>query len=1401
MAKISDVIRSLKKKASEFATNSAKDIYDDKGVFRQGQFQPLRPLQERATQAVNQRVIQPTIQRARTSLASQNISTPQQFANKLFNPQTFQQTVVKPYQNTPISFPANYVANKGSNILSGLQAPFNNKPLLQKAGDVLGAIGTVARPVQTAQFEAMSPVFNAGSSLFFNKRLPTIQEAKQNFYESQKTAPKIAAISAVTNPLIEKVVGKVSPLVKNSLGNFTLNRLSTGAFNIPEGMAMSAASGQQYGAGQAATDFLMGAITGSQKPTGKLTVKGSVGNRPKNIDAEDLGLADSIKDFFKSANKDTNPKSINDAKTIIDDLAGKYLTKQEVDKVRSKGAKTNDKFYEQLNDAIRTKFRDQTSSMNYASNLNLGFVEKGKPQQAGEVLKDMKVGQTLEPEMPKGEVKQTFRVDKFNVDEETQNMLVDLQQRLGLNSRKVQSFDDMKVIAQELGTTPQKLIKDIENKRITAGEVVALGDTISTSSQRIMDLTEQLKNNPNDITIKNALEAEESFINQAIKKRITGGTEAGRAVVAFKIIANKTLDPTFWLEKAKRRLGEKKDLSPEQIGVINDLIANKDRLGLATFIARLGESSFAEKVVTLWKAGLLTGFRTQEANVISNAAFGALETIKDIPATGFDMARSMVTGGNRAKALTLRGVTSQGEGLVTGTKKGIEYVKNGIDPWDADKAEMFTPTRYGDTPGGRLAQAYTDFIFRSLGATDRPFREAAFNRSLSEQATLKGINEKLTVDQIDNILKNPTKEMLEAAKEDALQATFNKDNKLSDAIRAGKRAGGPAVETAIDVVAPFTRTPTNVAEALFDYTPAGIIKDTVKKIINKESITDKRLAESFGRSVTGTAILWAGYELAKNGLMSGSRPASEAQRSQRDLEGKTDNSILVNGKWMSLGRVSPIGNLLLLGAAHYQNGGNIAATAVEGVKSITEQTFLKGASSALKAVNEPDRFASSFVDNAIAGFIPSLINDVGRATDKNVRAVDGLRQRLKSRVPGLRQQLPIKPNALGEDTTQQGGLSAMFDPFNSRTATNDPLVQEMKRVGYNLNVVGDTLNDEKLTQAQQIEYQKRAGKYIKEFLPQVINAEGYKDLDLETQKSIIEKTVIKAKDVAREEIKPILDTIQSQEKSIFPEVGAAEIEQKDPETKPMGDVFSSGSSAIKKINPNSITTTATASDKKKAMYIYTDPDTLTTQTLNLTKVFAMPDKTSTDKLKKENESYKMVDKALNSALSETQKNEIIKNLGLKNEEVKYYLNAKEPEDIKLAMIQDKMSSYKSQESFVSDLKSWRREVNGSIFATDSLLKDLKDNGDISDAEYKAIKAIKYNKITGDLEKSKGTGKKLKIKSPPKMGTINIKAPTVQKVSISGGLSTLAKNNINNSKSSFKIRKALKLNLKKLTLKV
>lgn len=519
-----------------------------------------------------------------------------------------------------------------------------------------------------------------------------------------------------------------------------------------------------------------------------------------------------------------------------------------------------------------------------------------------------------------------------------------------------------------------------------------------------------------------------------------------------------------------------------------------------------------QKLVTLWKAGLLTGLKTTGRNVTSNMINSVSEVVKDVPATVTDMISSMFTG-KRTKTLTLRGV---GSGLKEGTQKGIKLIRTGFDERKQMGKLDTNRVNWGKSKIGQVAKAYTETIFRALGAQDQPFYYAALKRSLYDQAGAAAINAGKSGNKafIENLVNNPTEQMIKTSVLDAERAVFQNKTALGSAINKAKTnfkkvsSFGGAIA---DFIVPFTGVPSSVASQVINYTPVGLGK-TIIENIGKGKFDQRAFSEGIGRGLTGTAVMAIGSTLMAKGLMTLDLPKSEKERQQWELEGKKPFSVLVGGKWRTIGSLGPQASVLLQGG-YLQQGGPGQAV-LGGLKQQKEQTFLKGISSAADAIDNPQGYAKGYAQSVARGIVPTIVGDYAAATDPLQRETNTVTETIKSRIPGQRDDLLPKRNAFGEQMpNEQGFVGSMIDIFNSTKAKSSTIINELRR----LQDAGVSVTPTKIDKSQTISGKKidltyelqdalesKAGPIIKRQWEQVISSPQYKTLSDDNKSKILQ---------------------------------------------------------------------------------------------------------------------------------------------------------------------------------------------------------------------------------------------------------------------------------------------------------
>ena len=558
-------------------------------------------------------------------------------------------------------------------------------------------------------------------------------------------------------------------------------------------------------------------------------------------------------------------------------------------------------------------------------------------------------------------------------------------------------------------------------------------------------------------------------------------------------------------------------------------------------IAELTPTPLMRKIISLWKAGLLTGIKTTGLNLSANLFHGISEIVKDIPAVAVDSVASLFTG-KRTVALTA-GKTV--DGLNEGFHKGWRYLRTGLDERNVGAKLDYKRIHYGNSPVAQAIQKYERFVFNLIGAGDQPFYYGAKARSIQSQAIAQAMNKGLKGTEakkfIDDLVASPTDEMLKNAVDDAEVAVFQNPTELGRIARGVQRMGGGLGE----IVVPFAKTPAAVAMQILNYSPVGVLRGLGTAIAAGRDFSQiqRQFSLAMGRGITGSAVLGFGSWLYGKDRVSLGFPRDERERTQWELEGKQPNSIKVGDKWRQAHLLGPLG-LMIIWGGHIRNfydetgSTSVTANATEAMvrsasgiaKTFTEQTFVRGVESALGLITDPERNWERSVRVLLGPFgpsaIPTIISDVARAIDPHQRRTGrGLRgiivEGAMARIPGLRQQLEPRIDVAGEKVVRRGTpLEIMIDPSRPLEAKTSPVINELARLSaadYKVTPTdfGGRHGFKSLTPEQNTLLEQKAGQRLFRALNKLVVSAEYQTMSdeekAETIKDFTERSRINAR--------------------------------------------------------------------------------------------------------------------------------------------------------------------------------------------------------------------------------------------------------------------------------------------------
>ncbi len=545
-------------------------------------------------------------------------------------------------------------------------------------------------------------------------------------------------------------------------------------------------------------------------------------------------------------------------------------------------------------------------------------------------------------------------------------------------------------------------------------------------------------------------------------------------------------------------------------------------------VNRLIPSTKTDKALALWKAGLLTSPRTHLRNILGNTVHAGAEIAKDPIAAANDMLLSVKTG-KRTTAATLRGTVA---GAKEGAKIAKDVVTTGFDPTNDIVKFDVQKVNWGDNPFGKAGKAYTEAVFRTLGAEDKVFYHSAFKRSLYDQAIAQAKNAGKEGDKtfVENLANNPNAEMMKVATQDASISTFKDRNKLSEIASSVKQklSSTPAGKALGEITMPFTGVPSSIAGQMVAYSPIGLLKAIAKDVkvfgskkLTKTQVLDlqRQASKEMGRGVIGTGLIGIGAYLTQQGLLTG-QPKDIEEAKQWELEGKQANSVLVNGKWRSINSVGPEALVALAGSKMSGSTDPLTGAANIG-KDFMGQTFLQGVQGPLNAITDPSRYAQTYISQQLSSVVPNIVKDTAKSGDSTARETSGdnigsaIGNAFKTSIPGLRNDALPKRDVLGNPLAQEPtGVSSFVDLFNSKTPRSNPVIDELKRLNVNgasatpsaLNKnVSVSGNKIRLTMQQLDTLEKESGGVLSQEMTKLFGSGTYKQADDTAKSEAIQK--------------------------------------------------------------------------------------------------------------------------------------------------------------------------------------------------------------------------------------------------------------------------------------------------------
>lgn len=474
---------------------------------------------------------------------------------------------------------------------------------------------------------------------------------------------------------------------------------------------------------------------------------------------------------------------------------------------------------------------------------------------------------------------------------------------------------------------------------------------------------------------------------------------------------------------------------------------------------------FADRLNNIRYLCMLGNSRTHIRNLMGNVMMGTVTRAKDNIAGVMQLA---LPQNERTKAIGTM-LTADGRRMVN---RARDYADNQMysilyqdGRWNMDTGLQAARNTY-TTPVGRAIGRLSDINGGALEAEDNFFLRSAFGNSMASFLKARGYDSSI-FDATDEHSRAVLRQAAAQALEDAREATFHEDNFLSTEFRNfsndTRRHGlaGQIVYAVTEGILPFKKTPINIAKNALEYNPVGGAVEAIYRGATGQGAT--RVMDAAAKGVTGTAILGAGYLLAKNGMLTGGASGDDRADNYNEMLGDQNYAVKIPGKGTyTLDWASPSSVPLLIGAQiakDQEDGGEFNLTqTLDRMRQITqpvlETTMLQGLNDTLDSVSYADSndkvatLATSALGSFANQFVPTALGQVARTVDdtrrssygggdtKTERDIGYNIRKMENKIPGLSKESEPYIDQWGREDASLDGTDDSAEGMFLRGAYN-----------------------------------------------------------------------------------------------------------------------------------------------------------------------------------------------------------------------------------------------------------------------------------------------------------------------------------------------------------------------------